>query len=332
MTLICGYVLWVQIFGPLREHSILLSSWSVTPAFFVVPPGELLIHTPASAALADSFQPGGQSEYLGYLGPLLLVLLAATIRFWRDPKIRLTAVTFAMLELCSLGGGTLVIGRFRCPGYLLPWHWLQGLPGLAQVMPDRFAILADGAAAALLAFALDRARSAAPQARRWRRHAPAVVTALAILPLIPIPFQATPATPVPAGWQAAFGRLRLTPDARVLVVPIPILRCTAAMRWQADTGVPGSLIGGYYLGPDQTGQATFSPGPTTLAARYLDGLWEGETPSGSSFPAQLRSDLAYWRPAAIVAVTTLGSPLEHVLAGLVGPPTFQVARVLVWRL
>jgi hypothetical protein len=147
-----------------------------------------------------------------------------------------------------------------------------------------------------------------------------------------MPFQASPLTPVPTGWQAAFGRLRLTPDARVLVVPIPILRCTAAMRWQADTGVPGSLIGGYFLGPDQTGQATFSPGPTTLAARYLDQLWEGGTPSGSSFTAQLRSDLAYWRPAAIVAVTSVGSPLEHVLAALVGPPTFRVARVLVWRL
>jgi hypothetical protein len=333
MALICGYALWVQIDGPLSEHSILLGSWSVTPAFFVVPPGELLIHTPASAALADSFQPGGQTEYLGYLGgPLLLVLLAAMIRFWRDPKVRAAAVTFAMLELWSLGGGTLVIGRFRYPGYLLPWHWLQGLPGLAQVMPDRFAILADGAVAALLAFSLDRARSAAPQARRRRRHAPAAVTVLAILPLFPMPFQASPLTPVPAGWEAAFGRLRLTPDARVLVVPIPILRCTAAMRWQADTGVPGSLIGGYFLGPDQTGQASFSPGPTTLAARYLDQLWEGETPSGRPFMAQLRSDLAYWRPAAIVAVTSLGSPLEHVLAALAGPPTFQAASVLVWRL
>src|SRR5262249_3305297 len=157
--------------------------------------------------LADSFQPGGTSEYLGYLGALLAVLLAAMIRFWRDPKVRAAAVTFVLLELCSLGGGTLGVYRVRYPGELLPRHWLQGLPGPAPVVPNRFAILADGAAAALLALSLDRARSAAPQARRWRRHAPAAVTALAILPLVPMPFQPSPLTPVPAGWQAAFGRL-----------------------------------------------------------------------------------------------------------------------------
>src|SRR5215813_8575835 len=177
MAPICGHALWVQIRGPLREHSILLGSWPGDLASYVVPTGQQLIHTPASAALADSFQPGGTSEYLGYLGALLAVLLAAMIRFWRDPKVRAAAVTFVLLELCSLGGGTLVIYGFRYPGDLLPWHWLQGLPGLAQVMPNRFAILADGAAAALLALSLDRARSAAPQARRWRRHAPAAVTA-----------------------------------------------------------------------------------------------------------------------------------------------------------
>jgi hypothetical protein len=332
MALISGYALWVQIRGPLHEHSLLLSSWPGDLVSFVVPPGQLLIHTPASAALANNFQPGGASEYLGYLGvPLLLVLPALMIGFRRDPKVRAAGLTFALLELCSLGGGTLVIGQFHIPGYLLPWHWLQDLPGIAQVMPDRFAILADGAAAALLAFSIDRARSAAPQAQRWRRYAPAAVIALAIVPLIPTPFQTSPVAPTPAGWQAAFGRLRLNPDAPVLTVPVPILRCTLPMRWQADTGVPGSLIGGYFLGPDQTGQATFTPGPTLIAARYLDDLWHGGSSSASA-TAQLRSELAYWRPAAIVAVTSRGSRLERVLAGLVGPPTFGVKSVLVWRL
>ena len=106
----------------------------------------------------------------------------------------------------------------------------------------------------------------------------------------------------------------------MLVVPIPILRCTQAMRWQAETGQPRSLIGGYFVGPGKTGQASFSPGPTTLAARYLDGLWAGGSSSGSSVTVQLRADLAYWRPAAIVAVTGRGSALEHVLAGLAARP------------
>jgi len=331
MALICGHALWVQIHGPLSEHSTAAYSLAGHLASFVIPPGQLLLHTPASAAVASSLR-AGVSEYLGYLGlPLLAVLVAAAIRFWRDPKVRATAVTCLVLELFTLGG-TLTTHRFGYLGDLLPWHWLQGLPGLAEVLPDRFSILADGAAGALLAFSLDRARSSAPQAPGWRRRAPVVVAVLAILPLIPMPFQTAPASPVPAGWQTAFGRLRLTADARVLVVPIPILRGTEAMRWQADTGEPGSLIGGYFLGANGIGQASFSPGPTTLAARYLDQLWAGGSPSGSSFMAQLRADLAYWRPAAIVAVTSRRSALGRVLIGLVGPPTFQVGSVIVWRL
>ena len=115
----------------------------------------------------------------------------------------------------------MTIGRLRLSGSFLPYHWLQGLPGMAQVLPDRFCILGAGAAGAVLAFSLDRARSAAWQRDTWRRGIPAAIAVLAVLPLIPLPYQAGRVPPVPAGWQAAFGRLRLAPDAPVLVVPVP---------------------------------------------------------------------------------------------------------------
>ena len=125
---------------------------------------------------------------------------------------------WAVLELCALGGGSLRIGDFRWPGRLLPWHWVQGLPGLAQVLPWRFAILADGAAAALLVFALDRALAACrtprdassrPGWRGWpgREAARGILTGvalLAVLPLVPLPYQAAAVPQVPAGWQATF--------------------------------------------------------------------------------------------------------------------------------
>jgi hypothetical protein len=46
----------------------------------------------------------------------------------------------------------------------------------------------------------------------------------------------------------------------------------------------------------------------------------------------IRADIAYWRPAAVVAVTSRGSRLGRYLAGLFGPPTFAVDGVLAWRL
>jgi len=236
-----------------------------------------------------------------------------------------------VLELCSLGGASLPVGGFHLPGAFLPYHVLQGLPLMAEVLPDRFCILGAGAAGAVLAFSLDQARSAAPAGRPWRRGLPAAIAVLAVLPLIPLPYQAAPVPAVPAGWQSAFARLRLAPDARVLVVPVPLAGSvrTTAMRWQADTGEPGSLIGGYVLGPSPTGQATFAIDPWQHAAEYLDRLWKG----GARFRqyALVRSALAYWRPAAVVAVTRGQSRLGQFLTGLLGPPAFRVGRVVVWR-
>ena len=71
-------------------------------------------------------------------------------------------MTFALLELFSLGAVTMTFHGIRYPASLLPWHWLQDVPVLADVLPDRFSHLADGAAGALLAFALDRARGRPP--------------------------------------------------------------------------------------------------------------------------------------------------------------------------
>jgi hypothetical protein len=330
--LICGYPLWVQFRGPLHEHSVLHSSWSGNLALFVDPPGNLLLHTASSAAVAADYVPG-ITELLSYLGwPLIAVLLVGTIGFWRDPRVRAAAVTGLVLELCSLGGGALAIGGFRWSGWFLPYHWLQGLPTMAQAMPDRFCILGAGAAGAVLAFSLDRARSAKPGAQLWRRSIPATVAALALVPLIPRPYQTAPVWPVPAGWQAAFSRLRLAPDARTLVVPVPGITHTQSLRWQAETGEPASLIGGYFLGPGPTGQATFGLGPTQPAAHYLNWLWGDRHAVSAWSPRLIRSALASWRPAAVVAVTSQGSPLDQFLTLLLGRPAFQVGSVVVWRL
>ncbi len=330
--LICGYPLWVQFFGPLHEHSALERPWPGNLALFVDPSSSLLFHTSAGEAVIAHYN-HGLPEVLAYLGwPLIIVLVAAAIRFWRDPRVRAAAVTCAVLELCNLGGGALLIDGFRWPEALLPYHWVQGLPGMGQVIPARFCILGAGAAGALLAFSLDLARSAAPQAQRWRRSIPAAVALLAVLPLIPLPYQTAPVRAAPAGWQAAFARLRLAPDARVLVVPVPLIGDTAVMRWQADTGEPGSLVGGYFIGPSPTGQAVFSIGPTQYAAEYLNRLWSGRGPAGQSYTAAVRSALAYWRPAAVVAVTRQGSRLGQFLTGVLGPPAFHVGKVLAWRL
>jgi hypothetical protein len=341
---ICGYPLWEQFHGPLAEHGSPwpTASFITAPGTFVTPPGTLLFHTSASAAAA-AVDPPGLWEYLGYLGwPLLVVLVAAALWFWRDLRVRAAAICWAFLELCTLGGHTIRVGGLRYPGSLLPWHWLEGLPVFSQMLPSRLSILADGAAAAVLAFSLDLARSptrrqaaAAAGTAAWLRTSVfAAVAVLAVLPIVPLPVQTIRATPVPAGWQATFARLRLASDATVLVVPVPYSQRAQTLRWQADTGQPRSLVGGWFIGPDSSGQAVveyFGPPRINTFALYLDALWSGSPPASGPSPQQIRADLAYLRPTAVVAVTGRGSALGRFLTGLFGRPSFQVGQMLAWR-
>jgi len=331
--LLAGPAMWAQFRGPLRERYVAryghyFSYLSAHPGVFVTAPGDLLFHTRASAAAAASY-PSHLSEYLAYLGwPLLAGLVIAVIWGWPDRRVRVSAVTFAALELLSLDD--------QYP--FLPSHWLHALPMLGQLIPDRLSILADGAAGAVLAFALDRARATAARpavharAARLGGRVAGAAAVLAVVPLIPLPLPAAPVTALPAGWHAAFARLRLAPSAPVLVVPIPASKFTEVMRWQADTGEPGSLVGGYFLGPGPGRATRVSPDLATLDAEYLDPLWAGRRPMLSRTAAQIRADLRLWHPAAVVEVLRWHSAARAVLAAILGRPTFRRGRLLVWRL
>ena len=297
-------------------------------------------------------------------------------------------MTLAALELLSLGGHPLISGTPQA-GVTLPWHWLEGLPVLGTALPDRLSIVADGVAAALLAFGIDRAwawsaarraaapgqaalgqaapREAAPREAAPGRDAPgraalerdapgraalerdapgraaprrlgawlgpaaAACAVIACLPLIPRPLPAASAARLPAGWPAAFAALRLPPHARVLVVPVPTATLTDALRWQADTGEPDSLIGGYFVGPAWNGQAYVEGNGVAATAQYLDSLWAGGAALAAPARAQVQADLRAWRPAAVVAVTGPNSALGHYLEGLFGRPAFRDGGVLAWR-
>ena len=287
-AVIAGYPLWVQFFGPLRQHGspFTLDYFKNDLSSFVVPSSYQLFHTAGSAAAAARYQ-GSLPEYLGYLGwPLLVVLAGAAIACWRRLPARAAAVACVVLGVFSLGG-TLLFGGHHHPAIKLPWYWLQGLPLLESALPDRFCLVADGAAAALLAFAVDAAvpAFAAFAARHrwlglprlsagWRPAAVVVAAAvLAALPIVPKPLPVAAAVPVPHGWSAAFAALRLPPSASVLVVPVPMSTFTEPLRWQADTGEPRSLVGGYFMGPGPHGRGYIDGNGTPPAGVYLNAMW-----------------------------------------------------------
>ena len=337
-ALIAGPVLWTQFLGPLHGSGSPYSPdfFKNDLAGFVQPSSSEWIHTGSSAAFAGRFQ-GGPAEYLAYLGgSALVVSLMLAVRFWRLLAVRVSAVVFAVLSVLSLGG-TLLLGGHGHSWLKLPWYWVQTLPVLGSAMPDRFSIVADCAVAALLALGLDAWLRRAPKSAVW--FVPALALAVA-LPLIPRPLPATSVEPLPAGWRQAFAALHLPAGASVLVVPIPTGTLTQAMRWQAGTGTPASLYGGYFIGPAWNGQVYVGGNGLPAAGQYLNQLWAqsaGVTigsqpvrPVPSS--AQLLAAIATWHPAAVVVVTAVHSALGELLTALLGPPSTVNGAVLGWRL
>ena len=347
---IAGWALWMQFAGPLTQSgSPFLRDFYVNDLTgFVTPSSYLVFHTSASAAKAAAYQ-GQAPEYLAYLGwPLIVAVAIVAALLWRHALIRTLAATVLILALLSLGGHPLVSGTTH-QGVTLPWHWIEWLPLGGSVLPDRLSILADGAVAALLAFGADdlMARLSEEGHRATARLAGGLAV-LACLPLLPAPLPVTPAVPLPAGWTAAFRALHLPANATVLVVPVPEVHLTAAMRWAADSSQRISLVGGYFIGPAWDGLAYVDGNGPTLTANYLNELWDTglrprsvlagvaagaglQPPPVPLAPAQAESDLRAWQPSAVVAVTGKRSALTAYLSSLLGRPAFASGAVVAWR-
>jgi hypothetical protein len=361
-ALIAGYPLWTQFAGPLTQHGspVMIDYYKNDLEGFVQPSGLQLIHSPGSAAFALRFQ-GGPPEYLGYLGwPMLLVLAWAAVVMRRVLAARLLAVTFVVLEVFSLGG-TLLYGGQVHAGVKLPWHWLQGLPLASSAVVDRFSIVADGSAAALLAMTLDAAlqasagRRAAGQPARpgsargvpARRRAAARVaialaTAVVLVPLLPAPLPTSAVPGVPRGWAQVTTALTRSEGASVLTVPAATSAFTVPLRWQADTGQPTSMVGGYFFGPLSNGAASVDGPGLAKVPQYLNFLWlrSGARPVSLQYvqysivPVSAKAAAAWItssRVSAVVAVTTPGSRLASYLTAALGPPAAQSGDVTGWR-
>jgi hypothetical protein len=345
---LCARGLWVQFHGvPVKgatatviiQYNGRLTNLGTLPYAFIVPARSVFLHSSGTAYTAAHY-PQPTPEYLAYLGvPLIILLVLAVIRFWRDLRIRVAGLTCLALEWLGLGAKPILGGTVQLPAFLLPWQHVQHLPLLGGMVPDRLCILADAAAAVVLAFALDRARTTALPFAGWRDGAMIAtgVAVLALLPLVPSPYKAASVRAVPAGWAATFSALHLRSDARVLLAPYPYAGTSQMLRWQATTGQPGTMIGGDFIAPGVPGRRSRAgrSGLNALGA-YLDLLYRhpNSTAAKTHRPsaAQIQADLAATKPAAVVAATTPQSKMGAFLIQVFGHPTTQIGHVLGWRL
>jgi hypothetical protein len=337
--------LWVQFHGLSAKGAAAtviisyhgkLTNLGTLPYAFVNPASSVLLHTHRSGVIANRY-PQPLPEYLAYLGiPLIILLLVAIVYFWRHLPIRVAGITCLILEWLGMGSKPIQSGITTLPSFLLPWHFLEHLPVIGGMVPDRLCILADAAAAAVLAFSLDQARSGKVAAfAHWRLGAK-IATGLAVLalvPLVPAPYATAPVEPLPAGWQATFTALHLAPSDRVLLAPFPYAATSETMRWQAVSGEPLTMIGGDFIAPGHHGRSgRAGRAGMTPTSYYIDYLYNGAYYTAAPSAGQIHADLTAWKPAAVVAVAGPRSQLGQFLITLFGQPTTRIGQMLGWRL
>jgi hypothetical protein len=337
---LCARGLWVQFHGfhsngaynVVSHHGQLTHLYTI-PYTFVVPSDQVLLRTGWTENIVRNY-PQPTPEYLAYLGPLLvIVLLAAGVRYWRLLPVRVAFLTFVVLEIFSLGAQP--IGPY--PGAALPWHWIQNLPMMSSTLPDRLSLLADGAAAAVLAFALDqfRARSVAANRKTWQQPAfvGLAVAIIAMLPLFPVPYSPGVVGTAPGGYTHAIEKLNLPDSATVLVVPVPNGAVTWPLRWYAAKSLPAHMIGGDFIDASARGRTSRSGrAAETPLTQYLDALWDRSDDAGPGPSlAAIRAQMAAWKPAGIVAYSSPTSPLGAYLIKIFGQPTVLHGSVMAWK-
>ena len=290
---IAGYPLAVQLFGPQRVHGNLQAQdrFNLDPLQVVVPTRLMRFQSPR---LQHVLHPLGlfETEKMGYLGiPLLIVLTVVAIRYRRDRLVR--TVTFSGLILAGFSVGlTLHVGG-RQTNIPMPWRIIGGLPLLGNLLPGRFMLIIDLLVALLLALAIDRL-----PVRPRRRGFGLLAIGICLLSLLPLQTGRAQPPGTPAFFTAAGRQLHGT----VLVLPYPAPLHASAMTWVAEAGAGFAIPGGYFVGPDENGRASFGTHPARPSIKTLAQLHTQPSPLTPTAHdrAQLWEDLTYWHADTIV--------------------------------
>lgn len=241
----------VQFFGPNRLN---IHQTVHQPDIFVTDPFNLVLPTvmqwisPGPLQRLTTHFSGNAVEWNGYLGlPLLVILLYATVRFWRRPLVRVTSLAAIVVTVLSFGPHLHVVGRVT--PVPLPWWVFDHIPVVNNIQPNRLTVylyLAAGIGIAVVLHGLGgRLRSVGLATG---------LTAVALIPLVPaFPLPVTPLS-VPAYFTGA-GADRIPAGGVVLAAPWTNQDDPSAMLDQIASGMRFRLLGGYFIGTPSASDA-----------------------------------------------------------------------------
>jgi hypothetical protein len=320
-VVVLAYPTWLQFFAP--GHLVINGAVHGTDIYvtdaanFVVPTVAQLL-SPQSAISISSHFTGNASEWDGYLGiPLVLLLVVATVRFWRVPVIRTAGVVAAIIAILSLGPHLHVAGhQLSLP---LPWWIPAHLPVLENILPARLMLYVYLAAAITFAFLL--------RALWLIRSSLALNTLVGLAVLLPlVPTLPGPATTLQA--RAPFtseASARAFTGANVLFEPLPGVDYPQAMLWQRSANFTFTMLGGYVIGP-------YAPGVQALQQTIHDLVARSSTLSPSQQLALVSALRSLGVNTVVVDAAVAPAGTSSLFAAILGAPPVKEDGFLVWQL
>jgi hypothetical protein len=320
-ALVCvPLVIYPLLYGALEVNGYVGSAHGTYPfqadlLGSLVPNGNFLVAPHGLVTIGNRLILGDSVENGSYLGiPLLIVLVAICVRWWRLGFVRFAALMAVIAWILSLGP-RLTIDTHESP-IRLPFDVLEHLPGFVSLESARFSLYEDLFVAVVLAFGLDQlgqwwARNPSGDRKVSRRTTAILLSLVCVFvafPLIPRWPHQEFATSTPRFFSSSAAQ-RIPTGSVTLTYPYPDTPNLQGMLWQAADGMNFRLMGGYAVVPGAGRVASFNPFPPDLqmVPATLVGDYLGQSPSlvvpGSTRASaeQLRSFLRRYRVQSIVA-------------------------------
>lgn len=329
-VLVCSWPLLVQFFGPQRltGGSVHEPNVYVTDLANLVMPTEVQALSPSSLTDQQQGWTGNRSEWDGYLGiPLLIVLVAVVARHWRRSEVRFAGLAALVVTILSLGPNLRVNGYDT--GFPLPWRVFGSLPLLDHLLPARLMLFTFLLAALVVAIAVDRVRWEG----RPRRLLPAGVAGVAIGVTL-MPNLAYPSTPVPVPSFFTNGSVNLIPEGSVaLLAPIQQLYPAEPMLWQAEADLHFRIPHGYFFAPDENGEPTYGSPFSVLSVMMYRVQINGEQPELTPDVRRALADDLRMRDVQSVIVGPMNNQDQMVrfFTELFGQSPQAFDRVFLWQ-
>jgi hypothetical protein len=277
----------------------------------VTPTRTALLRPPGTGDIAHRFA-AGLSEEGGYLGLLVLVVVAFAVREGRTRTGRLLLAALGLIVLASLGPELRVGGIEQAP---LPWALTADIPLVRMALSARFMVHAWLVLGLLAALWL-----AIPSQRtwgRWGKWAVAGLCVVALLPNLALPLW-NARTDTPPFFSTDLHRRYLESGRNTLV--IPFANNGFSMLWQAQADMSFPMVGGYIspcrVSPEYRRWAIVA---SFLAKRRIPG-----------YDVQLQAFLGHLEVANIVVDPKAEGPWRRVFGTLPVRP-LKVGGILYYR-